>query len=105
VDIDGRITYSNVTVVRLSAKIQVAAWPNPFQSSITINITTESATTFNIKLMDVNGRLIRNFNHAVGRGTSQTTLRDLERLPQGIYLLDMTDQRSGTNSVQRLIKN
>jgi hypothetical protein len=105
VDIDGRITYSNVTVVRLSAKIQVAAWPNPFQSSITINITTDNATTFNIKLMDVNGRLIRNFNHAVGRGTSQTTLRDLERLPQGIYLLDMTDQRSGTNSVQRLIKN
>jgi type IX secretion system substrate protein len=105
VDIDGKITYSNVTVVRLSAKLQVSAWPNPFQSSISISFTTDNATTFNIRLLDLNGRLLRVINQPVAKGSSQVTLRDFDKLPQGVYLLEMTDQKSGATSVQRLIKN
>src|SRR5262249_51171903 len=46
IDIDGRVTYSNVVVVRLSQKTEVTAWPNPFQSSLTISITTDKTTMF-----------------------------------------------------------
>jgi hypothetical protein len=105
IDIDGRVTYSNVTVVRLSAKLQVTAWPNPFQSSIVVSFTTDNATTFNIRVLDVNGRMIRNMNQAVAKGTSQITLRDFEKLPQGVYLLEMIDQKSAMTTVERLIKN
>jgi len=105
VDIDGKATYSNVAVVRLVTKLQVSVWPNPFQSSVAISFTTDNATTLTIKMVDMNGKLVRNTSQPVGRGTSQVTLRDLEKLPQGIYLLEVMDQKSGTSSVHRLIKN
>jgi hypothetical protein len=104
-DIDGKVTYSNVCVVRLSQKLQMTAWPNPFQSTITISITSAKATIFNIRLLDINGRLIRTISQPAAKGTSQIVLRDFDRLPTGIYLLEMIDERSATTTVQRLMKN
>jgi hypothetical protein len=104
-DIDGKTTYSNVVVVRLSQKAQITAWPNPFQTSITINITTDKATTFNIKLMDLSGKTIRNMGQAAAKGVSQVTLRDVEKLPAGIYMLEVTDENSASRTVQKFIKN
>ncbi|HLG40309.1 MAG TPA: T9SS type A sorting domain-containing protein, partial [Chitinophagaceae bacterium] len=105
VDMDGKVKYSNVVVVKLSQKLQVAAWPNPFQSSVTISVTSDKATTFDIRMIDINGKLIRKMSQSVAKGTTQIALRDFDRLPTGIYLLEMIDERSGTSTVQRLMKN
>ena len=105
VDFDGKVTYSNVVVVKLAQKLQVTAWPNPFQSSIAVNINTDKPTTFNIKLSDMNGRLVRNISQSVSRGVTQVTLRDFEKLPAGIYLLQITDEKSAAVTVHRLLKN
>jgi hypothetical protein len=105
VDLDGKVTYSNVTVVKITAKLQVTAWPNPFQSTIAISINSDKATTFNVKMSDINGRLLRTVSQPVSRGTSQVTLRDFDRLPAGIYLLQITDEKTMTSTIERLIKN
>jgi Bacterial Ig domain/Secretion system C-terminal sorting domain len=104
-DIDGKTTYSNVVAVRLSQKLQITAWPNPFQTSITINMSTDKATTFNIKLMDLSGKIIRNMSHAAAKGVSQVTLRDVERLPAGIYMLEVADENTANRTVQKFVKN
>ncbi len=105
IDLDGKTTYSNVVAVRLSVKLEVKAWPNPFQSSIAISITTEKATTLNIKMMDINGRTIRNISQSVAKGTSQLALRDFANLPRGIYMLEIYDEKTTNKTVERLIKN
>ena len=105
VDFDGRVTYSNVVVVKLSPKLQVTAWPNPFETSIAVSVNTDKATTFNLRLSDMNGRLLRNTSQSVARGVSQITLRDFDKLPAGIYLLQVTDERSAAVTVMRLMKN
>jgi hypothetical protein len=105
VDLDGKMKYSNVVVVKLSQKLQVTTWPNPFQSSITISVTTDKSTTFDIRMMDVSGKLIRKTSQAVGKGTTQIALKDFDKLPGGIYLLELRDEKSGNTTVQRMLKN
>ena len=73
--------------------------------SRTINITTDKATTFSVKLIDLSGKTIRNMSQAAARGVSQVTLRDVEKLPAGIYMLEVTDVNAATRTVHKLIKN
>jgi hypothetical protein len=103
VDLDGKVTYSNVVAVRLSKKSGVTVWPNPFQSSFTISISTDKETPIDIKIIDVNGRLIRNFTQQASRGITQITVHDLDQLPGGVYLVEITDKKAGT-TFQKLMK-
>ena len=103
-DISGKVTYSNVVAVRLSKKPGVSIWPNPFQSAITISITTEKETTIDIKLIDVNGRTLYSKNQQASKGISRITIQDLEKLPAGVYLVEITDKSAGT-TFQKLVKN
>ena len=104
VDIDGKTTYSNVTAIRLSKKPGVTIWPNPFQSSITISITTTKETTLEIRMYDASGKTLKNFKQEVARGISQVSLSDLQNLPIGVYLVEITDRAAGA-TYQKLIKN
>ena len=104
VDQDGRVTYSNIVAVRISKKPGVTVWPNPFQSYVTISITTEKETTIDVNLIDVNGKVLRKSSQSAPRGISQITIRDLNQLPGGVYLVEITDKTAGT-TFQKLLKN
>jgi Secretion system C-terminal sorting domain len=71
----------------------------------TLSVTSDKATTFDIKSVDINGKLIRKMSQSVAKRISQIALCDFEKLPTGIYLLQMTDERTSTTTVQRLMKN
>ncbi len=40
----------------------------------------------------------------VSKGISQINLNEFERLAAGVYLLEMTEEKSGNKTIQRLIK-
>jgi hypothetical protein len=105
VDIDGKIKYSNVVVVRLSSQLQVNAWPNPFHSAITVTVNTEKATAFRIRMLDVSGKALLQIRKEVSKGISQITMSEFEKLAGGVYLLEITEEKSGNKTIQRLIKN
>jgi hypothetical protein len=104
-DLDGKVKYSNVVTVKLSQKFQVTTWPNPFQTSITISICADKETTINIKLIDVSGKVVRNISQPVAKGLSQVALQNVQNIPAGMYILEITDEKSGSTSTQKLIKN
>jgi hypothetical protein len=103
-DIDGKIKFSNVVALRLSQKPGVTIWPNPFSSSITINITTDRETILDINLIDVNGRTLRSSSQSASKGIVRITISDLEQLPGGVYLLEIVDKIAGA-TYQKLLKN
>jgi len=103
-DIDGKSKYSNIVSVRLSQKPGVIIWPNPFQSSINISITIEKATTIDVNLIDVSGRSIKRTTQSADKGITRITVTNLEQLPAGIYLVEITDKNAGT-TYQKLLKN
>ena len=104
VDQDGKVTYSNIVVVRISKKPGVTVWPNPFLSNVTISITTENETTIDVNMIDVSGRVLKTISQSVPRGISQISLKDLDQLPAGVYLMEIADKRAGT-TYQKLLKN
>jgi hypothetical protein len=103
-DIDGKFKYSNVVALRLSQKPGVTIWPNPFQSSITISITTEKETIIDVNLIDVSGRSLRRTTQSADKGITRITVGGLENLPAGVYLVEITDKKAGT-TYQKLLKN
>ncbi len=104
VDIDGKFKYSNQLALRLSQKTGVTVWPNPFQSSITVSITTEKETIIDINLIDIGGRTIRKTSQAAGKGITKITLSNLEQLAAGVYRVEITDRKSDI-TYQKLLKN
>jgi Bacterial Ig domain/Bacterial cadherin-like domain/Secretion system C-terminal sorting domain len=103
-DIDGKIKYSNIVVLRLSKTLGITAWPNPFITAITINITTSQHTELKIQVTDMAGRKIITDNQSVPRGLSQVNINKLDQLANGIYMLEVTDKNSGNRTVYKLIK-
>lgn len=104
VDINGKVSYSNIVAVRLSKKPGVAVWPNPFQSTITVSVTTLKETMIDIKLIDVNGQTLYTSSQQAARGITRVTISDLQKLPAGVYLVEITDRSAGA-TFQKLIKN
>jgi hypothetical protein len=104
IDIDGRVKYSNVVAVRLNGVVGITAWPNPFVTSITVNISTIQNTELTIRLVDMAGRTVLTNNQQASRGISQVTLSGLDKLSKGVYLLDVTDRVSGNKTVHKFIK-
>ena len=105
VDIDGKIKYSNVVPLRLTQKAGVTIWPNPFHSTITISITVEKETSLDINMIDVNGRTIRTVSQAAPKGVSQIPMSNLDRLPIGVYLVEISDKTAGTTYQVMLTNN
>jgi hypothetical protein len=103
-DIDGKIKYSNVVIVRLNKSNGITAWPNPFTSSITVNINTPQHTEVRIRLTDVAGKTIMTGNQQVGGGVSQVTLNGLEKLASGVYVLIIADNNSGISTQYKFLK-
>jgi hypothetical protein len=105
IDRDNRIKYSNTVAVRLSQKAEVAAWPNPFRSSVTVSINSDKPTVVYLRMMDVTGKLIKQQTMSVAKGTTQFTMNDFDKLPQGTYLLEIKDDRSLISDIRKLVKN
>lgn len=104
VDIDARFTYSKVVVVRLGKTEGVQAWPNPFTGTITISIKSDVNTKVNVKLYSVTGQLLQLQSQQVSRGTTQVTLRTLEGLANGMYLLQIEDINGSFRYIEKFIK-
>ena len=103
-DIDGKKTFSNTVVVRLSQKQGITAWPNPFQSSISININSNNNSAINLQLTDFSGKIIRSFNQKISRGVTQLTISDLDYLATGMYFIKIRDENNGIKNVRKFLK-
>jgi hypothetical protein len=94
-DIDGKFTYSNIVIIKIAGNTQtgVAAFPNPFKQSITLQIITVMPTdkTDLVTLYSIDGRILCQKKLAQ-KGSGTLLLNDLPPLGQGIYLLQTSIQ-------------
>jgi hypothetical protein len=90
--------------VRLSAKPGVTVYPNPFHASVIIDITTESETMIDINFFDVGGNQIRKISRQATKGMNQIPVNNLDNLPGGMYLIEITDRKARI-TYQKLLKN
>lgn len=63
-------------------------YPNPFTNSLQLIVYSDSAKNISINLYDVLGRLIEQFTETVIDGYNKVYLKNLDQLPNGIYVLE-----------------
>ncbi len=76
---------------------------NPFDNIITIKLPLSyDNSEFNIKIFDLNGRIVFNKNHSSING--KINISNLNRLMQALYLIKITDTEFGNSTIKRLMK-
>ncbi len=104
IDIDGRFTYSNVVTVRLTKTAGILVWPNPFDNKISITYNSAANTKVEVSILNSAGKVIRNGNYSVSRGSNQISVDNLGELSSGFYMLRVTDLNSNESFVHKLTK-
>ncbi|WP_411766008.1 T9SS type A sorting domain-containing protein [Winogradskyella sp. A3E31] len=79
--------------------------PNPFADKVSINISNISLRndTFNLELIDINGRAVISTQADGSNGVIE--FNKLESLSPAIYFIKITSQASGSSITKKVIKN
>lgn len=98
VDLDGRIKYSDVILVRKDSKsiTGISINPNPVRSgaSTTVRFEATEKATVNLNVIDMSGKIVLRQQNNIGEGTNSISLNNLERLQPGTYILQMNDGKT-----------
>jgi hypothetical protein len=103
IDIDGKTAYSNVVIVSLNKAASLQVWPNPFASQINIKINVQLPKPLYVKVYGTTGQLVSSTVFNTSRGTNFISVKDLDRLPKGLYHIEMILDNERVSS-QKLVK-
>jgi len=78
--------------------------PNPFVSSITLEITTEQDQPGVVRLVDKEGKIISLFLWKLKKGINISNINNLNKLSTGMYLLDVMDEKGDIMCSAKIVK-
>jgi hypothetical protein len=100
VDIDGRAKYSEIRAVRgYEQKGKLIVYPNPSRDGRVNVVFDDAEGTRDVSLMDISGRMIRQWKAVTGN-----TL-EITNLGQGMYNLRVVVRETGQQTVEKIIVN
>src|ERR1044072_220679 len=70
---------------------KVVVRPNPFFSSITIDITCAQGKHVIVRIFDEDDKIVKMFSWFLVKGINITNISEVEFLPTGVYSLDIVD--------------
>jgi SdrD B-like domain/Secretion system C-terminal sorting domain len=103
VDIDGKAGYSNVIIFRPGKTKVLQVWPNPFKGQINVQIDVQSPNPLYVKVTNISGQVVSSARINTTRGTNFLSVKDLDKLPRGIYQVEVTLDNERVLS-QKMIK-
>lgn len=91
VDMDGSYTYSEIVSVKQTASNieQVAVYPNPIVSDVTVELETLTAGKAEIMITDITGKVIDKTTVEVNQGFNKYTLNQTQQLTHGLYMISI----------------
>ena len=95
-DIDGKLTYSEVRMIRIGAQSVSMVFPNPSSGGITISRTADDKK-MNIQIIDLSGKVVKEINNI-----SESYYKFNITQP-GVYNIKMTYPETGEQSIQRVV--
>jgi hypothetical protein len=92
IDFDGQFSYSNVAVVSEDDLLgdDVKVYPNPFVSSVGVNIEASSNTPATVNVVDMQGRVISSEVVNVKSGSNYHEVKNLGSLSNGVYFVKVS---------------
>lgn len=74
---------------------RISIKPNPFSTTITLDITCDSSKHVIVRMCDLEGKIIRMFGWYLMKGTNVTAIQELRQIDKGEYRIDVMDQDGG----------
>ncbi len=96
-DIDGASTVSAIVPVNISPKAGMTIFPNPAKATMLLNYITKAASTLNVQITDLTGRVISTNDYNLQNGGNTFSI-NVSNLAQGTYLLQAFDGVKTTTS-------
>ena len=81
----------------------MSVYPNPFISSITIELTSQTEDIAKVKMMTIDGRTLNQFDVKIQKGKNVIPVNNLGRLPKSTYLLEV--KTTAKTYIKRIVKN
>ncbi len=105
VDIDGKISFSQVVALRLDGSIvmsHLTVYPNPFTNNIKLQIKSSKEENSTIRFISMNGQEVLKRSVTLQPGDNMVIVKDLERMAPGLYVMEF---RSGGEVItQKIVK-
>lgn len=73
---------------------KVTARPNPFFTSITLDVVCEQSKHTIVRMFDMDNRIVKMFSWYLVKGTNVTTINELNSLGGGTYFVDIIDSEA-----------
>ena len=84
-------TDTNSTSKPNEMSLKVTTRPNPFFSTVTVDITCDQSKHVIVRMFDEAGKIIKMLSWYVMKGSNVTSINDLNILSSGQYFLDIID--------------
>ena len=85
-------------------KALIKAYPNPFNSMLSVDVTTPTIDEISIEAFDISGRLIENLFCGTVSANSYTVRWDTGDLPSGLFLIRVSGKEFSETKKVLLIK-
>ena len=95
-DLDGKLTYTEVRVVKLNGQSVSMVFPNPSNGPVNISRTADGKK-MNIQVIDQSGKIISQVNNIADANYK------LNIQKSGVYTIKMTYPETGEQSIQRIV--
>jgi hypothetical protein len=70
---------------------KVTVKPNPFSTTITLDISCDQSRHVIVRMFDEDGRIVKMLSWYLVKGTNVTSINELKNLTSGSYLIDVID--------------
>ncbi|NNE33054.1 MAG: T9SS type A sorting domain-containing protein [Winogradskyella sp.] len=92
----GTLTVEDVSLAN------VVVGPNPFKSSISVQLSNAYADEYQLDIIDINGRIITSETQEAKAG--ELTISNLDNLTEALYFLKITNTTNGQSITKKVVK-
>lgn len=92
------------TEKNLSMITKVSAKPNPFSTTITLDVSCEQSKHVIVRMFDADNKIVKMFSWYLVVGTNVTAINELRSVNSGSFLLDIVDHEGNVLFSTQLTK-
>lgn len=107
IDLNGRVTYSNVLTVRLQSKtsdVKMQVSPNPFVENLNLQFTSTEKANAQVQIIAIGGQKVVTQQASISKGYNTIQVQGLSKLVPGVYMAQLIVNGVITDT-QKIIKN
>jgi Secretion system C-terminal sorting domain len=102
IDRDGHYSYSGIIKINLNELKGVIVSPNPFTTAVNLQFSVQGKTSGTVKIFTMEGKQVFGKHFELFRGINSIEADGLQKLPHGIYILELNV--NGSVKTEKIVK-